>query len=344
MSGKKIMTILSVCIFLSLTLCSFPLAKENNPFNPGKDSGFYYTVKKGDTLAGLSEKFYNSQWDWPGLWEMNKKIKNPHWIYPGETIQIFLKEEPFLPDNEKPAKKTAPEKETASAGIETFFSFSNMDHVGFIKDKPVPFLGSVIKEQDDNLMMAANDIVYIKPSGNGTLVAGRSYHIFSTSPVEKKTGQNRFKGIKHLIKAQIKIVAHNNNYAIGTITHSYRPVNKDDLIMAYYKRDSVLRVEKRPEPINARLICSEDNHLMVNDHTIAFIDAGSASVQPGQIYDILRKNDIKENKTWSLKDKHTIALENLKSGKLIVLHTEKTASTVMILSSQYPVFPGDIIN
>ena len=83
---------------------------------------------------------------------------------------------------------------------------------------------------------------------------------------------------------------------------------------------------------------------MINDFVIAFIDAGSADVKPGQIYSILRKNEIKDKSYWSLKKKKSVSLGNLESGKLIVLHTEKIASTVMILSSKYAIHPNDMVN
>ncbi len=341
MSDKKIMTALFVLIFWGLAFCSTGLAQEKSEFIPGEDSGFYYTIKKGDTLWNLSEKFYQSQWDWPGLWEMNKDIKNPHWIYPGKKIQIFLKGKSAL----TPAGAKIPEisKTSFSAKIEPSFSFSNMDHLGFIKKKAVSSLGEIIKEKDNNIMMSANDIVYIKPSGKNALIAGRTYNIFATTPVKQKLNQYLFKGVKHLIKAQVKILEHKKDYAIGSITHAYRPVNKGDMIMDYYKRDTVLKVENNPEPINARLICSVDNHLMINDFVIAFINTGSLWVKPGQIYSIFRKNEIKTNSGWSLKKEKPIQLENLESGKLIVLHTETLASTVMILSSKYAIYPNDIV-
>ncbi|MBT3177165.1 MAG: LysM peptidoglycan-binding domain-containing protein [Desulfobacula sp.] len=342
MSGKKTMAALFVLIFWILVFCSTGLAQVETKFIPGENSGFYYTIKKGDTLWNLSEKFYHSQWDWPGLWEMNKDIKNPHWIYPGQKIQVFLKEKtilrPKLANNPESPKKDYPVK------VETSFSFSKMDHLGFLKNRAEPSLGQIIKAHDDKLMMSANDIVYIKPSTKDALILGKTYHIFTMETVKKKINHNVFKGVKHIIKAQVKILEHKQNYVIGSITHAYRPVNKDDLIMEYYERVPVLTVKDNPAPIDARLICSEDNHIMINDYVIAFIDAGSARVKPGQIYSILRKNKIKDNNQWSLIKEKTIQLENLESGKLIVLHTEETASTVMILSSKHAIFPNDIIN
>lgn len=55
-----------------------------------------YIVKEGDTLWDLSDEFLNDPFAWPDLWENNRHIQDPHWIYPGDSIYFgdSTREEP----------------------------------------------------------------------------------------------------------------------------------------------------------------------------------------------------------------------------------------------------------
>lgn len=63
-----------------------------------------YIVKEGDTLWDLSDEFLHDPFAWPDLWENNRHIQDPHWIYPGDSIYFgdSTREERVLIQDEKP--------------------------------------------------------------------------------------------------------------------------------------------------------------------------------------------------------------------------------------------------
>jgi len=52
-----------------------------------------YVIKVRDTLWDISKLFLKSPWRWPELWGMNlQEIKNPHLIYPGQTLYLVKRD------------------------------------------------------------------------------------------------------------------------------------------------------------------------------------------------------------------------------------------------------------
>ncbi len=270
---------------------------------------------------------------------MNKKIKNPHWIYPGNKIRVFLKQPP-VKTVQQPVEKEAKVAPTLDPVVPAF-SFPAINRVGFIKETIEKTIGTIIREKDGNLMMSANDLIYIKPTGTGALVKGETYQVFTTEAVKETINKQSYRGIKHLIIAELKVVDNNGRYVTVMITTSFSDATAGDKIMAYYKRDAELTVQENPPPIDGVILGSEDNTIMINDYRIAFINKGkNDNVRPGQIYSVLQTQ-----RAQSFFEGADVAiLDPLNSGKLIVLHTEKISSTVMILSSKRDIHPMNIVN
>jgi LysM domain len=77
---------LVVSFFVSTSVWAYKTGELSiNPSHPNQ-----YTVVQGDTLWDISGKFLNHPTQWPQLWSYNSQIKNPHLIYPGQTVYFSV--------------------------------------------------------------------------------------------------------------------------------------------------------------------------------------------------------------------------------------------------------------
>lgn len=104
---KRIALFLAVVVLVSMPLMAQEAEKS-------EEAGKTYTVIKGDTLWDISGVFLKDPFKWPAIWEKNPKVKDPHWIYPGDVLII-------LPSGEirkKVVEEAAPAPEEKAAEVQ----------------------------------------------------------------------------------------------------------------------------------------------------------------------------------------------------------------------------------
>jgi len=322
------------------------------------ETGFYYTVKKGDTLWDLSQRFSNTPYLWPDLWSDNSQIPNPHLIYPGQHIRLFLRT-----DIEKEAKPVVEEKpiETKAPPIEVeaeevpeittqeiseakpvskTYRYITMDSVGFIKNKALTPEGFIFKVKEDKKLISKGDTVYISQNESNSLISGGRYTIYRTlEPIHDET-TGKYIGIQHFLLGVVEITNTAPRFAIGKVIRSFSDIKVNDKLMPYKKRSTNIVQQKSKEGLLGKIIIAEKHNLIIGDSTTAFINKGEDDgVKPGQYYSIFYQDKNSINPGGRKK----IPLDAVIFGKLIVLHTEKTTSTVYITATNRQIIPGSNI-
>lgn len=87
---RRMCTYILIAMMLSLTSVANALSLK--PHAPTT-----YTIKKGDSIWLIANKFLKKPWQWRKLLENNPQIKNPSRLYPGDIIELrYNKKKPYL--------------------------------------------------------------------------------------------------------------------------------------------------------------------------------------------------------------------------------------------------------
>ena len=334
-NGKfKIMTCL--CILAALIVFPVHLFAQESKDTVEHEAGFYYTVQKGDTLWDLSARFSDSPWLWPELWSENRQITNPHLIYPGERIRIYHGKgiDTFV------SKNVGTDRPIKNKTVKKTYYYSPINSIGFIRKQPVTPQGIIFKVKDDKELISAGDLVYIRQKGGDPLVTGRKYTAYRTlRPVIDQKTKTPI-GTQHYLTGVVEITKKEPGFTLGRVVQSYRSIAINDLLMPYEKRSPRIVLTESIKGLNGKIISAEENVNNIGDETVAFIDKGSEDgVTPGQSYSIY----FQERDKSGLGKKGNFLLSPVVYGTLLVLHTEKTTSTVLITRTEKSIQPGATI-
>jgi len=324
----------SLFVFFAMITFPFYLFAQESKKPVEHEAGFYYTIQKGDTLWGLSRRFYDSSWLWPDLWRENSQISNPHFLEPGERIRLFhqKKTERFVkPGLKQSLTEKAPYKEPI------YFFYKEINKVGFIRKKTVTPRGTIFKVKGDKGMISRGDIVYIKQTEKTQLSPETRYTVYRPLKPIKDLKTRTDIGTQHYILGIAEIIKQEPRFAIARIIRSFREIKINDRLMPYRPRSSKIIVAQSKQEINGKIIAPEEDTAMIGSGVIAFIDKGKKDgITPGQSYSILSQG----GKQSEFKKKEKILLPPDNIGSLVVLHTEQTTSTVLVTRSNKEFFPG----
>ena len=99
-------------------------------------------------------------------------------------------------------------------------------------------------------------------------------------------------------------------------------------------------LSETPEGLRGKIFLAEEHQENIAADHVVFIDQGANDgVQRGQIYKIYYQESDQRNPNKA----ELRALETIPFGELVVLHTESTTATCLVLSSRMQIKPGAVI-
>jgi len=309
---------IGISLFFALFLGLSPSISAENKLT--------HTVEKGDTLWSICEKYYGDPYLWPELWEMNQFVTNPHWISPGDIINLFEYKKIKLPPVKKVVKQ---EKQPATIrnlmGVDVS-SFTNVNALGLLLHEMIVPWGKIFDFKAEKILLSEGDTVYVKMYKEN-IKPGDKFTVYSVSdPINHPLTRQPF-GYIYSFKGILEIEKAQKGYHIAKISESFKTIYKNDLLIPYHPVSSCILPIPFRYDIAAHIVAAKDNLELLGQYSVVYIDAGSKNnIQKGNIFEAIQERE----STSEPLTKETVELPPTILGKILILKTTENTSAGVV--------------
>ncbi len=311
-----------------------------------------HIIVKGDTLWDLANQYLSNPYLWPQLWEANRYITDPHWIYPGDPVTLpevdvvrAQEGEPGAPGAEavpgapgEPAAPGAPGAPGVAGlpgqigpGLYPAYEEIAIQCAGYIsdsEDESIRIIGS--EEGAAKIGLTQRDIVYINKGTSDGVQPGNQYYTqrhvtgFTSSHIERS--------------GWVTILASQEKTATAEITQACLEVLVNDYLIPFEPIPVPLIPSQKaaglltPETgqLRGQVLASLDDIRSLGEGYLVSIDLGEQDgVIPGNLFVIFRymRSDVQRRVM----------------GELAVLTVQEKTSTAKITESYDYIVIGDLV-
>ena len=336
-----------------------------------------YTVRRGDTLWGISGMFLRRPWRWPELWGMNlASISNPHLIYPGQVL--------YLDKSNGYARLRMGAAGSGAQGLPTV-RLSPRTRSESLADMALPTLPAhliepflvqplvvdaqrlaeaprIIATTDERVIMASGDRAYVR--GSTGLVpqpdsaATRSWRIFREALALKDPDTGEVLGYEAQYMGQAELVEGETRVTVqdakGEVRESQVPATIDitgakseiyagDRLLPAPARSFANYVPHAPAgEVIARVVSIHGDSAIrfaAQNQVIAINRGTRDAMAAGQVLQIVTQGDVIQDKTDA--ERPQVQLPREHNGLAMVFRSFDRVSYALILEVRRPVVVGD---
>ncbi len=305
-----------------------------------------YTIKKGDTLWSLSEKFIGDPYYWPNVWAKNPDIGNPHLIFPGQKVRILdgrLEIIPAYPEAEKPAEETANNKSPQDSDSESgdVVTIKADGANGFILTDEQPF-GMVVDSVDNRILLSTGDIVFLKMRNISGVTVGDTYGIYKRG--DKITNPHTNKPIGTMMTNQgfLQVTEVRSETVIATIGDVFGEIMRGAELFEYTPQRKEIDLKRGTTDQKGYVVASRSGKGALSIQDVIFVNLGSDDgVANGNLFYISRPRNVS-----AVIIKHTgeMQLPDVVLGAAIAIETKLKTTSALIIKSVDSIFIGDDVS
>ncbi|MEL0081689.1 MAG: LysM domain-containing protein [Gammaproteobacteria bacterium] len=331
MTIKKLVGLLAITI---LTANQAIAETVNVPVQAKPDSPQQYVVQPGDSLWKIADLFLQDPWRWPGIWQNNRQIENPHLIYPGDVIALVQTENGVRlvvnpVDNGDLNLSPSIRSESLAESIPLI---PRNEIAQFLEQSTVLDNGEssaypyVLAGVGEHVMTGAGDQIYARQ-----LTDGNDFNIYRIGQAYEDSASNEHLGFAALYVGSGSLVV-DGDPAKLLVTRSQREILPGDVLLPH--NEALIEPNFKPRPadagVSANIIDVVDGVSQIGQYNVVVIDRGSADgMEAGHTLRVFQSPPDQYDPNAA----EWVALPDERAGTMLVFKSFERVSFGLIMSS-----------
>lgn len=331
-----------------------------------------YLVVKGDTLWDLGQRFLGNPFAWPQIWEQNKWIKDPHWIYPGDPLIIPVEKQVVAsatsPAAEPPSEVAGlrPDRTKAiSRPVQAEYAYTFQDFIQLpylvpegaeAHFKQLGALPITDRRMQDRTYLGDGEILYLAGGADRGVKVGDRLVVLKVAKRGLKHPDRSRKETMGDVVQQVGVVRITQVTANGSVAVIEKSM--DSIEVGYqaapFKEPANLVANLRadvtgPVPIQeptATVVYARDDHEHTANGEMLIIDRGAKDgLKVGDVLLCARRQswDAGSGEGSQKKENRVESSTTFYVGQVMVVRTEESSATVRILRATEEMRVGDLL-
>lgn len=303
-----------------------------------------HVVVAGDTLWGIAARFLKDPYRWPDIWKMNdEQVKNPHRIYPGQTIVLDRSgTEPRLVIGE--VVKLSPEvrvemtpKEIPAIPAQAIEPFLSQPLV--VESAQFASAPRIVATQESRVFTGTGDTIY----ASGVDPKHKFWQIYRPGKPLIDPDSQETLGIEALYLGSARTNGDAAEVTTLTITGVKQEIGRGDYLVPATRPEMMSYVPRPPEvAVSGRVLSLYGGVGEGGRHSIISISRGSRDgLANGHVLALYRAGTTVTNRFEEQSQSHVLPDERY--GLIFVFRVFDRVSYALVLDAARPVVPGDRI-
>lgn len=320
--------------------------------------GHVHTVSLADTLWDISELYLGTPWVWPSIWRENRRIENPHLIFPGDRIWISAYEMRRVTDEEAAAllanlsEAAQPAAAQDPVGTELvsnpsltavpvegrFLRVSARETSGLVTRAQLEASASIVATVPERRMLAMQDEVYVG-LGEGQSEVGEEFNIVRTQDEVRDPDSGELLGYHVEILGWLEIDRVFPETSLATIRMSTGEIELEDRLIPRRSLPPQIPLQSSPGDVQGKISFFPQERVLMGFNDFVYLNRGSLDgLEVGSPLEVYR---LGFTASETSRNNERVAVPDRRVARMVVVRADSRASVAVVTTTDTELEIGD---